>query len=255
MEDHGDRAARPGRARRAVRRVQGSRRRGNAEAARSGAPTSRRAAAPIPTASAKAVDMLLAAERPVILVGQGVQVWRRRRPTCCARREAADPGRASASGIGAIDTAASALARSRLARRRLPGQPRGAAGRRAARARRALRRPHVELVDSGLFVHHPADQAHPRRHRSGGDRPQLSGRARADGGRAHLPAPASGRDRRAQGRGRRRRRARNGSTPSTAIARSGKHSSRRALSTTRRRSIRSAPRTRSTRRCPTTPSW
>ena len=47
LEDHGDRTARPGGARRAVRRVRGSRRRGDAEGRRSGAPTSRRAAAPI----------------------------------------------------------------------------------------------------------------------------------------------------------------------------------------------------------------
>ena len=50
VEDHGHRTARPGRARRAVRRVRGGRRRRDAEAARNGAPTSRRAAAPIRTA-------------------------------------------------------------------------------------------------------------------------------------------------------------------------------------------------------------
>ena len=47
LEDDGDRAAGTGGARRAVRHLQGSRRRGDAEPARSGAPTSRRAAAPI----------------------------------------------------------------------------------------------------------------------------------------------------------------------------------------------------------------
>ena len=47
LEDDGDRAAGAGGARRAVRHLQGSRRRGDAEPARNGAPTSRRAAAPI----------------------------------------------------------------------------------------------------------------------------------------------------------------------------------------------------------------
>ncbi len=61
---------------------------------------------------------------------------------------------------------APALARTGRAQRHLPGESRCAPGRRAARARRALRRPHVELVDTGLLVHDPADAADPRRHRS-----------------------------------------------------------------------------------------
>ena len=166
------------------------------------------------------------------------------------------PVASSASGLGAHPERASARARSRLARRRLSRQPRGAAGRRAAGARRALRRPHLELVAAGLLVHHPADEAHPRRHRSRRDRAQLSGRARADGGRAHVPAPGAGRARRAQEPRRATpARARNGSTRSPAIARNGTRWSRRASRTTRRRSTRSAPPTRSTARCPTTRSW
>ena len=47
----------------------------------------------------------------------------------------------------------------------------------------------------GLFLHHPADEADPRRYRSGRDRAQLPGRARPDGGCAHLPAPGAGRAR------------------------------------------------------------
>ena len=47
LEDHGDRAAGAGRARRAVRHLQGGGGRGNAESRRSGTPTSPRAAAPI----------------------------------------------------------------------------------------------------------------------------------------------------------------------------------------------------------------
>ena len=41
----------------------------------------------------KAVDMLLKAERPVILVGQGVKLRRRGGRPADARREAANPGR------------------------------------------------------------------------------------------------------------------------------------------------------------------
>ena len=141
----------------------------------------------------KTVDMLLAAERPVILVGQGVKYGGATDDLLALAEKLQIPVAHSMSGIGAIDTQPSAVARPAVARRRLSGQRRGAAGRRAAGARRALRRPHLELVDSRLFLHHPADQAHPCRHRSGGDRPQLSGRARADGGRAHLPAPGAGR--------------------------------------------------------------
>ena len=51
LEDHGDRAPGPGRARRAVRHLQGGRRPRRRRTRRSGAPTSRRAAAPIRKAS------------------------------------------------------------------------------------------------------------------------------------------------------------------------------------------------------------
>ena len=127
----------------------------------------------------------------------GRQVWRRRRRPAGARREAADSGRVVGERPRRHRRVASAGARPRRPQRRLSGEPRDPAGRRAARARRALRRPHLELVAARLFLHHPADQAHPCRHRSRRDRPQLSGRARPDGRRAHLPAPGARRARRA----------------------------------------------------------
>ena len=105
----------------------------------------------------KAVDMLLAAERPVILVGQGVRYGGAAAELLALAERLQIPVASSASGLGAHAERASARARARLARRRLSRQPRGAAGRRAAGARRALRRPHLELVAARLFLHHPAD--------------------------------------------------------------------------------------------------
>ena len=68
----------------------------------------------------------------------------------------------------------SARAGAGCARRPLPGQSCCASVRRAAGARHALRRPHLKLVDTGLFLHNSADQADPCRYRSGGNRSQLS---------------------------------------------------------------------------------
>ena len=50
-------------------------------------------------------------------------------------------------------------------------------------------------MDPRLFLHHSADPADSRRHRSGRNRPQLSGGARPDGGCPHLPAAGSRRTR------------------------------------------------------------
>ena len=73
VEDDGDRTARAGRARRSVRHLQGGGRRGNPEAGgveRQHLVALRRRSR---GRQARRVDMLLAAERPVILVGQGVK--------------------------------------------------------------------------------------------------------------------------------------------------------------------------------------
>ena len=194
--------------------------------------------------------MLLGAERPVIIVGQGVRYGGAAEELLKTCRALQIPVAASASGLGAHRLQPSAGARSRRARRALSGQPCDASGRCAAGDGDAVRRSHLELVDPGLLLHHPADAADPCRHRSRGDRPQLSGRARPDGRRAHLPAPGSCRTRPPRrSRPRRPTPARNGWRRSIPIARNGTSSSRPDFPTTPRRSIRSAPRSRSTRRC------
>ncbi len=186
----------------------------------------------------------------------GRALRRRQRRSAAAGRAPADSGGGVRQRSWRHRHPSSARARSGGARRPLPGQPRDASGRRLAGARRALRRPHVEFLDSGLFLHHSADAAHSRRHRSGGDRAQLSGGARLDGRCAHLPASGAGRTRPPRRFEQARRRPpRNGWRRSTAIARNGTSSSRPASPTTPRRSIRSARRWRSTRRCPRMPSW
>ena len=152
-----------------------------------------------PEGVVKAVDMLLGADRPVIFVGQAIRHGGAAGELLQLAERLQIPVAASMSGLGAIDTLSSALAGNGRARRPLSGQPRHASGRRAAVARRAFRRPHFKLVDSGLLLHHSADKAHSRRHRSGRDRPQLSGRARPDGRHPHLPAAGPRRTRSPQG--------------------------------------------------------
>ena len=118
----------------------------------------------------KAVDMLLAAERPVILVGQGVKYGGAAADLLALAEKLQIPVASSASGIGGIDASPSARARPRRPQRPLSCQPRDPAGGCAARPRRAVRRPHLEFVDARLFLHHPADQADPCRHRPRRDR-------------------------------------------------------------------------------------
>ena len=96
-----------------------------------------------PEGVAKAVDMLLAAERPVILVGQGVRYGGASGGIAALAERLQIPVASSASGLGA-HRRAHPLALGLVSRGgALSGQPRGAAGRRAAGARRALRRPHL----------------------------------------------------------------------------------------------------------------
>ncbi len=204
VEDDGDRKARPGGARRALRRVPRSRRRGDARSEGVDRqhllplrrrPRGRREGGRSAARCRTAGDP----HRP------GRQVWRRRCRSAGARREALDSGRVVGERHRRDRRLASAGAWPRRPQRRLSREPRDAPGRRAARARRAVRRPHLELVAARLLVHHPADQAHPCRHRSRRDRPQLSRRARPDGRRAHLPAPGARCARRPQGCRRTRR--------------------------------------------------
>ncbi len=130
----------------------------------------------------------------------GRQIRRRRRGPQGAGREARHSGCVVGERHRRHRFIASARARPRRPQRALSGQPRSPAGRRSARVGRALRRPHLQLMASRLFVHDPAHAAHPRGHRPGRDRPQLSCGARPDGRCAHVPAPDSRRTRCAQGR-------------------------------------------------------
>ena len=77
-----------------------------------------------PEGVVKAVDMLLGAERPVMIVGQGVRYGGAAEELLKLAERLQIPVAASASGLGAIDCQPSAGARSRRARRPLPGQPR-----------------------------------------------------------------------------------------------------------------------------------
>ena len=150
--------ARAGGARRALRRVHGSRPPRKRRTRKPGTPIFRAAAAPIRKASVKAVDMLLGAERPVDYRRPGRALRRRGGGAAEARRAPADPGR----GVGQRPRRASiATIRWRW------GSSRAAATTRPTTRRgrptcllaigHAVRRPHLELVDPRLFLHDPAD--------------------------------------------------------------------------------------------------
>ena len=94
---------------------------------------------------------------PRDLCRPGDPPWRRGRRTAPACRASANSGGGFDERARRDRYAASALAGNGGARRPLSGEPRHPTGRRAAVARRAFRRPHVELVDPGLLLHHPAD--------------------------------------------------------------------------------------------------
>ena len=205
-----------------------------------------------PEGVVKAVDMLLGAERPVILVGQGVRYGG-------AAEELLKLAERLQIPVAASDERPRrdryATIRWRWASSRAPAHYQANHATRQADVLLALGVRFDDRTSSswipGYSFTIPPTQADPCRHRSGGDRPQLSGRARPDGRRAHLPAAGAGRTRSPRrSRPRRPTPARNGSRRSTAIARNGTSSSRPASPTTPRRSIRSAPRSRSTRRCP-----
>ena len=89
----------------------------------------------------------------------GRALWRRGRRIAQAGRATANSGGRFGLGARRHRLQPSAGARSRRARRPLPGQSCDAAGRRIAGDGHALRRPHFELVDPGLFLQHSADQA------------------------------------------------------------------------------------------------
>ena len=116
-----------------------------------------------------------------------------------ARRAARHPRRQHAAGRRRHAGRSSVGARGRRPQWNVPSQSGHAPGRRPAGARRTLRRPREQRLDSRLHVHDPTHAAHPRRHRLRGDRPQLSGPPRCGRRREEL------RDRAARpGRGRER---------------------------------------------------
>ena len=116
-------------------------------------------------------------------------VRRRRRDRCGCdgraspiRRSSADSGRAHADGQRRAARRPSVRAR----HDRLLGHAihqRAVQGRRLdPGARNAVLGSRLQLVGAGVHVQFPADEADPDRHRSGGDRPQLSGRDRRGSG-------------------------------------------------------------------------
>ena len=76
-------------------------------------------------------------------------------------------------------------------KRDLSCEPRRAPGGRSARARRSLRRSHLEQLAARLFVQHPAHEAHPRGYRPGRNRAELPGGLRPHGGRGRLSGSGS----------------------------------------------------------------
>ena len=169
VEDHGDGAARAGRARCSLRHLQGSRRRGNPEAGR----VERQHLLPLRRRSRGRDEGRRHAAR-----GQaaghpgrpGRQIRRRGGGPVAPGGTLAHSGRVVGERHRRHRFPPSPGARPRRAQRPLSGQPRRAHRRSAACARRALRRPHVEFVAAGLLVHHTPDEAHSRRHRPGRDR-------------------------------------------------------------------------------------
>src|ERR1700738_4812410 len=167
-----------------------------------------------PHGVARALDMLLAAERPVILVGQGVKYAGAAADLLRLAERLRVPVAWSASGTGAIDTHPP-LALGLIARNG-PYQANHAA--RTADVLLALGVRFDDRTSSSwlagysftipptrlLHVGTDADGAHPGQHRPRRDRPQLPGRARPDGGREELPAAVAGGARRPQGSRRRR---------------------------------------------------
>ena len=141
----------------------------------------------------KAVDMLLAPKRPVILVGQGVRYGGAAAELLALAERLQIPVASRRAG----------LARCRATIRWRSGSCRAAAlyhANHAARQADVLLALGVRFDDRTSsswmpgysFTIPPTKLIHvdidPER-----DRPQLSGRARPDGGRAHLPAPGAGR--------------------------------------------------------------
>ena len=176
-----------------------------------------------PEGVVKAVDMLLSRGTAGHLRRPGRALRRRGRRTAEARRTPADSG----GGIGERprrDRHATIRSRSAWWRAAATIRPITRRGRPTCCWRSACGSTTAPRARGfpGYSFTIPPTKLDPRRHRSGGDRPQLSGRARPDGRRAHLPAPGPCRARSPRRSHQTRpTRARNGWRRSTAIARNG----------------------------------
>ena len=148
-----------------------------------------------PEEIARALDMILAAERPVIFIGHGVTLSEASRELTEFAKKLGIPVISSPNGMGCIDMT-DPLSLGFIGRN--GAFPANEAGRRCRSRhcdRRALRRPLGFVMDARLFVEFPEHKTHPCRCRSGRARPQLSAGSRHSRRCAHVPAPASGRTR------------------------------------------------------------
>ena len=150
----------------------------------------------------QALDLLLAAKRPVILIGQGGLIGEATEsPARISEASCASPSITSPNGKGTLDET-----------HELSFGPMGRNGPYAANegtrnadvilgAGLQLRRPRDERVDQRLHADDPADQADPDRQRPVRDRAQLPGASRHPGRRAREPRSAGApRARKNQGR-------------------------------------------------------
>ena len=140
---------------------------------------------------ARALDMILAAQRPVLFIGHGVTLSEASRELTEFANKLGIPVISSPNGMGCIDMT-DPLSLGFIGRN--GAFPANEAGRRAdvvIAIGGALRRSLGVVMDARLFVEFPAHKAHPCRRRSGRARPQLSAGPRHPRRRAHLPAPAS----------------------------------------------------------------
>ena len=132
-----------------------------------------------PEAVAKALDMLLAARRPLILAGGGVDLLRGERGAAPRSPSTSTSPSTRASWARARSAAAHPL---HLGIAGCWGEYPAQEAARNADVILALgcrfSDIHCVVVGAGLHVQHPADEADPRRHRPAGDRSQLPDRAR-----------------------------------------------------------------------------
>ena len=126
-----------------------------------------------PAAIAQAAKLLLEAERPVIVVGHGVELSNAEAALLAFAEAFYDSGGDHAVWQGNLRREASAPPGSDRAQRPIDGQWRLPQCGRDPGARHALRRPRHQRLVAGNDLQLPADQADSRRHRCQRDRPQL----------------------------------------------------------------------------------